>query len=70
MKTREDILPTNTTLLLGPEAAYALSVSITVDGMYHEASFNAMLNAAGLVHEVMKRDSAFLQQHFVSASEV
>ncbi|KAG8877254.1 hypothetical protein FRB97_003555 [Tulasnella sp. 331] len=69
LKTREESLPANTTVLLGPEAAYALSISVTVDGMYQEASFNAMLNAAGLVHEVMKRDSAFLQQHFVLASE-
>ncbi|KAG9038422.1 hypothetical protein FRB95_001279 [Tulasnella sp. JGI-2019a] len=69
LKTREESLPLNTTLLIGPEAANALSTTISLDGMYQESSFNAMLNAAGLVHEAMKRDSTFLQQHFVAANE-
>lgn len=54
---------------LGSDATQYLSAPPSVDA-YEEACLTASLHAANVVHETVKRDHGFLQQHFIGVNEV
>jgi len=64
----EPTLQTNLLQRIGPDAAYYLSSSAAMD-TYSETNFVSTLDAANLVHEAIKHDAGFLQQHYLLANE-